>query len=101
MDKEVYIIYAKLAEQTERYEDMKMYMKRYTEEKGELRSEERNLLSVAYKNVVGARRSSSRTLSCIDAKEEGTTKEYQCIVVKELVEICNEVVVSVSISLSS
>ena len=48
---------AKLAEQAERYEDMAQAMKSVTALNEELSNEERNLLSVAYKNVVGARRS--------------------------------------------
>ncbi|CAI0444814.1 unnamed protein product [Linum tenue] len=37
----------------------------------ELTIEERNLLSVGYKNVIGARRASWRILSSIEQKEEG------------------------------
>lgn len=36
----------------------------------ELTVEERNLLSVAYKNVIGARRASWRIISNIEQKEE-------------------------------
>lgn len=100
MEKENLISKAKLAEQAERYEDMAALMKEATEKGGELTSEERNLLSVAYKNVVGARRSSWRILSSIECKGDGTAKEYQRKVVKELMEICQQVLVSVSISSS-
>lgn len=37
----------------------------------ELTVEERNLLSVAYKNVIGARRASWRIISSMEQKEEG------------------------------
>ena len=42
----------------------------------ELTNEERNLLSVAYKNVVGSRRSSWRVISSIEAKcDDGDKKK--------------------------
>ena len=68
---------AKLAEQAERYDDMAASMKNVTESGTELTNEERNLLSVAYKNVVGARRSSWRVISSIEQKTEGSEKKQQ------------------------
>jgi len=54
---------AKLAEQAERYDEMVEYMKKVAQAaSADLSLEERNLLSVAYKNVVGSRRASWRTL---------------------------------------
>lgn len=53
MDKNDLVQKAKLAEQAERYDDMAAAMKAVTEQGLELSNEERNLLSVAYKNVVG------------------------------------------------
>lgn len=72
-----------------------------TESTAELSNEERNLLSVAYKNVVGARRSSWRVISSIEQKSEGNekkqglAKEYRQKVEKELKDICNEVLVKI------
>uniref|UniRef100_A0A8C9ZNG0 Tyrosine 3-monooxygenase/tryptophan 5-monooxygenase activation protein beta n=1 Tax=Sander lucioperca TaxID=283035 RepID=A0A8C9ZNG0_SANLU len=51
MDKNDLVQKAKLAEQAERYDDMAAAMKAVTEQGLELSNEERNLLSVAYKNV--------------------------------------------------
>jgi len=96
-EKEELVQRAKLAEQAERYDDMAAAMKKVTELNIELSNEERNLLSVAYKNVVGARRSSWRVISSIEQKTEGherkqaMAKEYREKVEKELKEICNDV----------
>lgn len=96
-DKEDQVQRAKLAEQAERYDDMATAMKQVTETGVELSNEERNLLSVAYKNVVGARRSSWRVISSIEQKTEGSerkqqmAREYREKVEKELREICYDV----------
>lgn len=86
---------AKLAEQAERYDDMANEMKAVTVMDSELHTEERNLLSVAYKNVVGARRSSWRVVSSIEHKSDATKSqiagEYRKTIEKELTEICEEV----------
>lgn len=90
---------AKLAEQAERYDDMAAAMKAVTEASEQLTNEERNLLSVAYKNVVGARRSSWRVVSSIEQKADGSerkqamAKEYREKIEKELKDICNDVLV--------
>jgi len=97
MDKEQLVQRAKIAEQAERYDDMAAAMKQITESSPELSNEERNLLSVAYKNVVGARRSSWRVISSIEQKTEGSekkqamAKEYREKVEKELTDICTNV----------
>jgi 14-3-3 protein beta/theta/zeta len=100
-DKDELVQRAKLAEQAERYDDMASAMKKVTETGVELTNEERNLLSVAYKNVVGARRSSWRVISSIEQKTEGSEKkqgmakgssmEYRERVEKELKDICQDV----------
>lgn len=56
------VFMARLAEQAERYEDMVTYMTRVANMGSELSLEERNLLSVAFKNAVGARRSAWRQI---------------------------------------
>jgi len=90
---------AKLAEQAERYEEMVDFMKKVAALDVELTVEERNLLSVAFKNVIGARRASWRIISSIEQKEEnkgnekhvGRIREYRARVDKELTEICNDI----------
>ncbi|KAK5857446.1 hypothetical protein PBY51_010694 [Eleginops maclovinus] len=97
MDRSDLITKAKLAEQAERYDDMAQWMKKLTELGVELSNEERNLLSVAYKNVVGARRSAWRVLASIGTKSDDTeskqkmVKEYRVKVETELQDICNDV----------
>ncbi|KAI9720908.1 MAG: hypothetical protein M1828_005478 [Chrysothrix sp. TS-e1954] len=66
---------------------------------GELTVDERNLLSVAYKNVVGTRRASWRIISSIEQKEEakgsdkhvGTIREYRTKIELELEKVCQDV----------
>nr|CAA75860.1 chaperone protein [Geodia cydonium] len=88
---------ARIAEQAERYEDMAKFMKEVTEKATEeLSPDDRNLLSVAYKNVVGTRRSSWRVISSIEQKSSDENKKemakaYREKIEKELDEICNEV----------
>jgi len=90
---------AKLAEQAERYDEMVEAMKRVAKQDVELTVEERNLLSVAYKNVIGARRASWRIISSIEQKEENKgneahvkrIKEYRNKVETELSGICQDI----------
>src|SRR5690349_19177246 len=65
----------------------------------ELTVEERNLLSVAYKNVIGARRASWRIVSSIEQKEESKgsdanvsmIKTYRTKIEEELADICKDI----------
>jgi 14-3-3 protein epsilon len=90
---------AKLSEQAERYDEMVNFMKEVAKLGVELTVEERNLLSVAYKNVIGARRASWRIVSSIEAKEENKgnegqvkkIKEYRVKIENELGEVCSDI----------
>ncbi|XP_059307296.1 14-3-3-like protein E [Lycium ferocissimum] len=90
---------AKLAKKAERYEEMVEFMEKIakTVDVEELTVEERDLLSVAYKNVIGARRASWRIISSIEQKEESrgnkdhlsSIKEYRAKIEAELSKICD------------
>lgn len=101
---EQFVYKAKLAEQSERYEDMisamKQVVKLSRQTMRDLTIEERNLLSVAYKNVIGARRASWRILSSIEQKgsdgeadpdKQKTIRDYRMDVEKELSDISTDV----------
>merc|ERR1711879_933776 len=96
-EKDVY--FAKLAEQAERYDEMAEHMKDVGNEGTALSVEERNLLSVAYKNAVGSRRAAWRIISSVMQKETskgnaenaGYAKEYVGKVEAELQGICDTI----------
>jgi len=98
LSREELIYMAKVSEQTERFEDMLSYMKQVVGQNQELTVEERNLLSVAYKNSVGSRRTAWRALEAIEQKEESKggkhthlIKEFKKKVKEELDNLCNDV----------
>ncbi|OIV89635.1 hypothetical protein TanjilG_12879 [Lupinus angustifolius] len=84
--REEFVYLAKLAEQAERYEEMVDFMEKVSAaaaDNEELTVEERNLLSVAYKNVIGARRASWRIISSIEQKEESRGNEDHVVVIRD------------------
>ena len=85
---------AGMAEQAERYQDMAECMKAVVQMGGELSLQERNLFSVAYKNLVGARRSEWRALSAIEQKVDGLSnqlaRQYRERVAMEIRAVCSE-----------
>ncbi|KAF5732537.1 14-3-3-like protein D-like isoform X3 [Tripterygium wilfordii] len=98
-ERDSFVYLAKLSEQAERYDEMVDAMKKVAKLDVELTVEERNLLSVGYKNVIGARRASWRILSSIEQKEEAKgndvnakrIKEYRQKVEAELSNICSDI----------
>ena len=99
LSREENVYMSKLAEQAERYEEMVEFMEKVVKaaDKDVLTTEERNLLSVAYKNVIGARRASWRIISSIEQKEESRGNEDRVALIKnyrekievELSKICD------------
>lgn len=82
---------------SERYEDMCLFTTALVKQRkslgGVISIEERNLLAVAFKNVIGNKRISLRTL-CAEMEdteneeERETMKEYRCILEEELKSDC-------------
>ena len=58
---------ARVAEQAERFDDMVAYLQDVVKSKNEdFTTEERNLLSVGFKNQIGSKRTAIRTISAIE-----------------------------------
>lgn len=101
MDREECVFMAKLAEQAERYDEMVEEVRKIAKmvNDQQLSVEERNLLSVAYKNVIGSRRASWRIVSSIEQKEESKgnvehverIQKYRGVIEKELSDICTSI----------
>jgi len=98
-DREKNVYFAKLAEQAERYDEMAESMEKVGKSQGELSVEERNLMSVAYKNAVGSRRAAWRIITSVMEKEKskgntenaGYAQEYFAKVAAELQKICDTI----------
>ncbi|KAK9270886.1 hypothetical protein L1049_026472 [Liquidambar formosana] len=98
-EREQHVYMARLAEQAERYDEMVESMKKVAKLDVELTAEERNMVSVGYKNVIGARRASWRMLSSIEQKEAAKRREENVKRIKdykqrakdELSRICDDI----------
>lgn len=77
------------------FDEMVDHMKSVAQQPQELTVEERNLLSVAYKNVIGSRRASWRVISSIeqkgDADKLGLIQQYKKKIETELEDICSDI----------
>ena len=91
---------ARLAEQAERYDEMSEFMKEVAVSSDkDLNLEERNLLSVAFKNAVGARRASLRIINSVEMKQTkkgnvenaSLARKYRTMVEEELNTICYDI----------
>lgn len=98
---------AHIAEQAERYEEMKENIKyiatnpREGETTVHLSLDERNLLSVAYKNIVGSKRNAWRNLHFMEEKARAKQENEELLaelskfretIERELIEVCSEIV---------
>jgi 14-3-3 protein epsilon len=67
MSLEEHTFMARVSEQAERFDDMVSYLEKIVEGKNEdFTTEERNLLSVGFKNQIGSKRTAIRTISAIE-----------------------------------
>lgn len=97
---EVLIFMAQIYDQTDRHQDMVDVMKQVIQIKPDLNNDERNLLSVAYKNIIGSRRNGLRMITAIHEHEEnrGNTarveqlNRYRKTILDELEKYCNELI---------
>jgi 14-3-3 protein epsilon len=98
-EKQVYL--AMLAEQCSRFEDMMDFLEEMVKSKKEdLSSDERNLLSIAYKNTISLRRQAIRTLFAYEMKEKKKEEsvylpfivEYKKKIEAELENLCLKII---------
>lgn len=89
---------AGVAETAERYDDMRQILKilvtKKVAEKLSLTIDERNLLSVAYKNVVGSKRQGWRTITqgVFEAVTPEHIQKYREVLEAELEDVCKEAI---------
>ena len=100
LSKSELLLLCRMSEQSERYEEMIEFVRAFiSKDHSELSTEERNILSVAYKNVVGNRRTAWRVLNSIETKESRRGNEenkarasaYKEKVEAELRSFCREI----------
>ncbi len=92
------IFMARVAEQSERFEDMVEFLKEVADNKDQdFTTEERNLLSVGFKNLIGGKRTAMRTISAIEQnpkyqKYGDALGEYKKKIENELFAQCKNIV---------
>jgi len=95
---EEHIFLARVAEQAERFEDMVDQLESVLNEKGaEVSSDERNLLSVAFKNLISSKRAACRTIAAIEqnpkySKFSDALANYKASIESKLQEDCQRIV---------
>ena len=90
---------ARVAEQAERFEDMVDFLKSAINSKAgeDFTVDERNLLSVGFKNLIGSQRGAIRTIGAIEQNPKYTKfgdslKQYKDKIEKELYDRCVDIV---------
>ena len=92
------IFLARVAERAERFEDMVDQLEKVMEEKGaDVSSDERNLLSVAFKNLISSKRAACRTITAIEqnpkySKFSDALATYKGTIESKLQDDCQRIV---------
>lgn len=89
-ERDAYVFMAKLAEEAQRYDDMVEYVKKFAKMGVDATPEERNLLSIAYKNIIGTRRTAWRRLQ--SKSPSNYAQEYMLKIKKEVQDISNDLI---------
>ena len=98
MSVEENIFLARVAEQAERFEDMVDFLALVLDAKGaDVSSDERNLLSVAFKNLISSKRAACRTIAAIEqnpkyGKYQDALATYKASIETKLTADCQRVV---------
>jgi 14-3-3 protein epsilon len=98
MSVEEHIFLARVAEQAERFEDMVDFLAKVLDSKGaDVTSDERNLLSVAFKNLISSKRAACRTIAAIEqnpkyAKYASALLSYKQSIESKLTADCQSIV---------
>ena len=87
MSLEESIFMARVAEQAERFDDMVHFLTPVLEEKGStVSNDDRNLLSVAFKNLINSKRTAIRTITAIEQNPKYTQFSSQLATYKKKIE---------------
>ena len=92
------IFLARVAEQAERFEDMVDYLGQVLDSKGgDITADERNLLSVAFKNLISGKRAACRTIAAIEqnpkyAKFAEALTSYKGTIEGQLTADCEKII---------
>merc|ERR1719464_649147 len=97
-DNDTNIFLARVAEQAERFEDMVEYLGAVLDNKGgDGTADERNLISVAFKNLISSKRAACRTIAAIEqnpkySKFGDALTAYKTKIESQLIEDCEKVI---------
>ena len=92
------IFLARVAEQAERFEDMVDFLTKVLDAKGaDVSSDERNLLSVAFKNLISSKRAACRTIAAIEqnpkySKHTDALSSYKSKIEQQLTKDCTDII---------